>query len=125
MNFVKHSKPGSLHSGDATECIEAGLELVRRLLGWTLAASNLLAATDDESDQEESRRSDVETYIGAAEQHGMDDDPDHEVGDLQDYLREVWSLLTPEQRATFAELPDVRERLANTEARDDNDTHEE
>ena len=33
----------------------------------------------------------------AAQQHGLDSDPDHEVGDLQDALRECFNLLTKEQ----------------------------
>lgn len=40
----------------------------------------------------------VEVLIGHAETHGSDDDPDHEVGDLQDMLRVAWGLMTPEQR---------------------------
>jgi hypothetical protein len=32
---------------------------------------------------------DVGTYIAAARQHGEDSEPDHEVGDLQDLLREA------------------------------------
>jgi hypothetical protein len=58
-----------------------------------------------------SESGDLEFYIRAAEQHGKDDDPDHEVGDLQDHLRDVWTLLTSEQRAAFAALSDVRERV--------------
>jgi len=57
------------------------------------------------------KRRDIEHYIRAAEQHGIDDDPDHEVGDLQDHLRDMWNLLTPEQRSAFAALSDVRARV--------------
>jgi hypothetical protein len=32
MNFVNHSGPGSLDSGDALECIRKGIELARALL---------------------------------------------------------------------------------------------
>lgn len=46
---------------------------------------------------------DIETYISAAQQHGEDSEPDHEVGDLQDMLRVVWKLLTPQQKAAFRE----------------------
>lgn len=45
---------------------------------------------------------DIEFYIAAAQQHGEDSDPDHEVGDLQDHLRTMWRLLTAEQRKAFA-----------------------
>ena len=34
----------------------------------------------------------------AANKHGMESDPDHEVGDLQDILRSCWKRLTSEQK---------------------------
>ncbi|KWT69534.1 MULTISPECIES: hypothetical protein [unclassified Variovorax] len=40
----------------------------------------------------------IERILDAAEQHGQNDDPDHEVGDLQDVLRAAWSLMSSEQR---------------------------
>jgi hypothetical protein len=40
---------------------------------------------------------DVERLIDSAAQHGRDSEPDHEVGDLQDFLRLAWSLMTDEQ----------------------------
>ena len=36
-----------------------------------------------------------------ATQHGLADDPDHEVGDLQDCLSEALSLLTTDQLKTL------------------------
>lgn len=36
--------------------------------------------------------------INKARQHGEDSDPDHEVGDLQDVLREALTLMTKTQR---------------------------
>ena len=45
---------------------------------------------------------DIETYINAAFLHGSDSKPEHELGDLQDLLRLAWSLMTPDQRETFA-----------------------
>jgi hypothetical protein len=43
------------------------------------------------------RKSLYDKISEAATQHGMDDDPDHEVGDLQDALRDALSLMTPAQ----------------------------
>lgn len=40
----------------------------------------------------------VERILKAAEQHGQNSEPDHEVGDLQDVLRAAWSLMSTEQR---------------------------
>lgn len=40
--------------------------------------------------------------LDSAEAHGQLDDPDHEVGDLQDALRLAWERLTPTQRAAVA-----------------------
>lgn len=54
---------------------------------------------------------DIEFYIKAAEQHGEDSEPDHEVGDLQDFLREAWKIMTPEQRLNFAKNSDVHATL--------------
>jgi len=45
---------------------------------------------------------DIEMYIAAAAQHGEDSEPDHEVGDLQTYLRAMWDLLSEQQRNEFA-----------------------
>jgi hypothetical protein len=56
---------------------------------------------------------DVETYISAAETHGTFDDPDHEVGDLQQLLRAAFGMLSIEQRALFALNSDVRAVLVN------------
>jgi hypothetical protein len=49
----------------------------------------------------------IETFIGAARQHGEDDEPDHEVGDLQQMLRAAWNIMTPGQRQEFASSPVV------------------
>ncbi|MDB6010587.1 MAG: hypothetical protein JWL65_2837 [Gammaproteobacteria bacterium] len=58
-------------------------------------------------DQEPNKMLDVEFYIEAATNHGEADDPDHEVGDLQDFLRGVWKLLSPEQILAFAKDPET------------------
>jgi hypothetical protein len=49
----------------------------------------------------------VETFIQAAKNHGESDDPDHEVGDLQDMLRAAFRLLLPGQVKAFARDPKV------------------
>ncbi len=54
---------------------------------------------------------DIEVVIAAAEQHGQDDDPDHEVGDLQAALRLAWELFTPEQRASYLAHPVLIEQV--------------
>lgn len=38
----------------------------------------------------------VATLISAALEHGTNSEPDHEAGDLQDYLRSVWPLMSTE-----------------------------
>lgn len=40
--------------------------------------------------------------LASAKAHGRLDDPDHEVGDLQDALRLAWERLTPTERAAVA-----------------------
>jgi hypothetical protein len=40
----------------------------------------------------------LEKLMAAARQHGLDSDPDQEVGDLQDVLRSCWDRLSPEAR---------------------------
>lgn len=54
---------------------------------------------------------DVEFYLKAARTHGEDSEPDHEVGDLQDFLRTMWSVLTPAQRLSFAKNETVHTTL--------------
>lgn len=51
---------------------------------------------------------DVDFYLKAAAQHGLDEDPDHEVGDLQSLLRAAWSVMTSEQRGQFALSDEVK-----------------
>jgi hypothetical protein len=41
---------------------------------------------------------DIENLITAAELHGQESEPDHEVGDLQDVLRTCWRLMSGDQR---------------------------
>jgi hypothetical protein len=53
----------------------------------------------------------LERLLDAATHHGRDSEPDHEVGDLQDYLRAMWGLLTLDQRQAFLQLKEVRETL--------------
>ena len=50
----------------------------------------------------------LENMIAAAEQHGEDSDPDHTCGDLQDYLTEIASRMTPEQSDAFFADPVVQ-----------------
>lgn len=52
----------------------------------------------------------IERVFTAAQQHGENEHPDHEVDDLQDVLRAAWSLMTLEQRnqlMSAAEAVDV------------------
>lgn len=54
---------------------------------------------------------DIHFYTSAAEQHGQDSEPDHEVGDLQDMLRAMWAILTPAQRVAYASSDAVQQIL--------------
>lgn len=51
----------------------------------------------------------LEPLIEGAKRHGEDSEPDHEVGDLQDFLRAMWELLTAEQRLAYVGLPAVQD----------------
>lgn len=42
-----------------------------------------------------------QTILNAAQAHGMESEPDHEVGDLQDALIAAWKLLSSEQRVAL------------------------
>ena len=65
----------------------------------------------------------VEFYIEVAETHGMESEPDHEVGDLQDFFHAAWSLMSTEQQIAFAKSDDVQGTLegAGAEFGDDLD----
>lgn len=51
----------------------------------------------------------IDRLINAAKQHGEDSEPDHEVGDLQDYLRAAWRIMSPAQRLQFMKDDAVRD----------------
>ncbi len=54
---------------------------------------------------------DVQTLIAASLQHGQDSDPDHEAGDLQDYLRAGWPLVSADQRRAMLNHPRLKSAL--------------
>lgn len=43
----------------------------------------------------------AETLIAASLEHGLNSEPDHEAGDLQQYIRSCWEMLTHGQRRAF------------------------
>lgn len=49
--------------------------------------------------------------VAAAEAHGRDSEPDHTIGDLQDYLQIAFDLMAPDQRGAFLADDRVRELL--------------
>lgn len=58
----------------------------------------------------------VERLIAAAQKHGAESDPNHEVGDLQDALRACWAHLSARGRAhVFEECAHVLEWLPASE----------
>jgi len=78
----------------------------------TLKILTVPQMTARDSTGEPPERMGIEAYIEAAEQHGLDDDPDHEVGDLQDLLRKAWEYMPEEARQRFVADERVREILA-------------
>lgn len=56
---------------------------------------------------------DAETYTNAAETHGSIDDPDHEIGDLQQLFRTAFDMLAPNQKRAFFFHPEVRSVLSS------------
>lgn len=78
-------------------------------LGNNASISDIFEAAD--SDEVDGTVVDAETVIRAAEIHGSYDDPDHQVGDLQDALRAVWRNLDKATRATFTEHPTIFQTL--------------
>jgi hypothetical protein len=50
---------------------------------------------------------DVEHLLSVAQQHGEDSGTDYEVGDLQEFLRAAWALLSEQQKAAFFASPAV------------------
>lgn len=61
---------------------------------------------------DESKFLDVELYLEAARQHGIESEPDHEIGDLQGLLRAIWEVTSIEQRLAFAQRADVHTILS-------------
>jgi hypothetical protein len=58
----------------------------------------------------ENRLLDIEFYLEVAKQHA-EDYPDHEVGDLQDFLRAIWELLPFKQKLLIARAPGMHSVL--------------
>ncbi len=50
---------------------------------------------------------DIQHLLNVARQHGEDSEPDHEVGDLQDFMRAAWAQLNDQQKAAFFADPAV------------------
>jgi hypothetical protein len=51
----------------------------------------------------------INKVIGAARNHGLNGEPDHEVGDLQDMLRFLWNISDPGTQEAFSKSPVVLE----------------
>lgn len=52
-----------------------------------------------------------DTLISAAQYHGLNSEPDHEAGDLQDYIRASWALMTQNQRVQALKHPRLETAL--------------
>jgi hypothetical protein len=63
----------------------------------------------------ESKLLDIEFYLEVAEQHAVDY-PDHEVGDLQEFLRAIWELLPLNQKLGIARAPGIHSVLESAGA---------
>ncbi len=86
---------------------KAGLEI---FIGATLCSETPIADSDV-SLQALTQVQDpnlANALIAAARQHGQDDDPQHEVGDLQDLVRAMWRLMTPSQRVATLRATEVQ-----------------
>lgn len=57
---------------------------------------------------------DSQTFLDAASRHGDDEGNDTEIGDLQDYFRVAFDLLTPDQKAAFLKDDRVQSCLVAT-----------
>lgn len=53
----------------------------------------------------------AQLLLDMAERHGSFDDPDHEIGDLQDLLREAWRIMPQAQRRSLMANDAVVENL--------------
>lgn len=73
--------------------------------------SNWTGPMTTETAPETPNLADANTYINAATQHAEDDDPDHEVGDLQEYFTIAFGMLSKKQKKAFAQNERVRELL--------------
>ena len=54
---------------------------------------------------------DLERILDAAQHHGEDSEPDHEVGDLQEVLRAMWPLVPARDRHKFMTMDIVANLL--------------
>lgn len=82
--------------------LTAFMAAIRDISSWNIeAAEERLGLAEDEDEEKEvlgNGPEDLETVFEMARQHGEDSDPDHEVGDLQELLRQAWEIMSPDQR---------------------------
>ncbi len=63
---------------------------------------------------------DIEYFIELARTHGADD-PEREIGDLQDLLRVAWTLMTSSQRTSLVESDEAQAMMEDDDDLDDPD----
>jgi hypothetical protein len=61
---------------------------------------------------------DIEIVIVAAQRHGEDSEPDHEVGDLQEALRLAWNFMSHAMRNDFMTHATIKDLLAENPGHD-------
>lgn len=100
--------------GDLEEVARVAIDLLDEQTLKVFFGSDVVDTLLDTSDtpRPEHQPADVAAFLfQAAERHGSFDDPDHQVGDLQDVCREVWRLLSAGQRTELTSHPGVLENF--------------
>lgn len=95
--------PGPAENAYLQASLRAAFELMEPSKRVDFLASEPVATTL-EGAFFEGTATDVETLIGAARTHGDDSDPDHEAGDLQDFLRAAFDHLDEEKQLLIARI---------------------
>lgn len=106
IDMVQDMSARPVHSWETAE-----IRAVHGLASLMVAAATL--NSQNALQIEPSSGLDVETLIAAATKHGEESEPDHEVGDLQEYIRSAWAVLTEAQKTAVFLLPSVQATYEN------------
>lgn len=106
IDMVQDMSARPTHSWETAE-----IRAVHGLASLMVSAAKL--ASQNSAQLEAASGLDVETLISAATRHGQESEQEHEVGDLQEFIRSTWGVLSESQKKAVFLLPSVQQTYEN------------